>query len=158
MYNEVGYLMSYTIHPNTKEKIITTRQYPCCAQYTHTIRTLRYLKNRLRIKKKYIVATNANMLGNFFPDSVQYPKSFKTLEGRAVLRWSSEEIEQGAFHASANNEIVRFEKGSVYQVLSERNGFLYVIMYSPPIIEDNELVNPNNLQQTKLLGWLEKIN
>ena len=97
------------------EKILVTHQYPCCAQYTHTVRRLRYLNERLYVQKKYMVATDSRMKGDIFPDFIRYSKGYKKLKARTSLRWSSSKIEKDAFHASASNEVVRYEKGSLFE-------------------------------------------
>ena len=104
--------------------------------------------------KKYFLARDEGMKGNFFPDTSIFRENYFELKDTATLYWSDRKINTGAFLFSQSNAIIRFAPKSRYKRLAKEDGSTYVMFIDPPLQEENELVNPANLLQMKMLGWL----
>jgi hypothetical protein len=158
IYGEVGRLLAYKIHPNTKKIILYQHKYPCCNSASHTIITLRFLRNKIVTKSSFFVGRDSgDMVGPFFPDSVSHPSSFEQLQEKTLLRWSPEIVNQNAFTGySDSNAIVHFDKGAYYKVLYNANGWSFVLMYSGIIDEQAIVINPSNFVNKPIYGWISK--
>jgi hypothetical protein len=155
VYNEDGHLAAYSVHPNTGEILLYHHRYPCCSQYTHSVNRLRFLNNRVYKKEKYFIASDRGMMGTIFPEKVFYPQDYHQLKEDKVLRWSSEAIKMNAFYASNTSDVIGFAQGSYYKILARKAKSMYVIFYSPPKIEESRMVNPNNLQNSQVMCWID---
>jgi hypothetical protein len=159
IYDELGHIPAYKIHPNTGEILLFHHQYPCCLNASHNLDRLRLVEGKIQRVRRYFVARQAaDMKGVFFPKQTTFTGRYKQLGKEAVLRWSGSVIGQDAWKGrTPENIVAHYEKGAVYTVLAEEKGWYYVLMHSPPKLGTKEkAVNPANLQETALYGWLEK--
>jgi hypothetical protein len=159
IYDELGHVPAYKIQPNTGEILLYHHQYPCCLNASHNLDRLRLVQGKIQRIRRYFVARQAaDMKGTFFPEKSTFTGKYKTLKKEAVLRWSGKVIAKDAWvNRAPENIVARYEKGAVYTVLAEENGWYYVLMHSPPMLNMKErAVNPANLQETALYGWLDK--
>jgi hypothetical protein len=149
-----GHLLAYKKHPRTGEIILFHHRYPCCSQFTHLIQRVRWLNNKMHLTQRYFLARDTGMKGQFFPASSTYPNSYKRLKKTKMLYWSKGKIAGQAAQFSPTNEIIHFPAQSLYQVLAKEGSWLYVMMVSPPIIEESLVANANNLQACRFYGWI----
>lgn len=158
IYDELGHLLAFKTQPNTGEILLYHHQYPCCLNASHNINRLRKVNTGLQLQKRYFAAREAgDMKGDFFPDKTHFSGKFRQTKKTMSLYWSGEKIDKEAWSRRVQeNVIARFEKGAVYTVLAEEKGWFYVLIYTPPIIENNVVINPSNFKDTKLFGWLKK--
>ncbi len=150
-----GYLMAYKIHPNTGEIILYHHRYPCCQQFTHLVQRVRWVRNKIRFTKRYFIARDTGIKGQLFPKKSKYPKSYVRLKKAKVLYWSKGKIKNDASIFAKTNSIIHYPKNSHYQVLARENGWSYVMMVSPPKLEESPVANPHNLQDARYYGWLK---
>jgi hypothetical protein len=153
-FQEIGKVEAYKIHPNTKEIILFHHQFPCCDNASHNLNMFRYINGGVCLRKRYMVATDKNMKGNFFPLTSKEVLKAKKLNKETELRWSDEKIEKDAWTRSPRNVIARFEKGALYKVLFQNEKKSYVLMLSAPIDETNKVINTANFKRTKIYGWI----
>lgn len=158
IYDELGHVLAYLIQPNTQEVLLFHHQYPCCLNASHNINRLRFVDNKIQQVRRYFVAREAgDMKGRFFPAKVTFTKRSKTTEKIVELRWSGAVIAKDAwFGRSQENLVARYDTGSVYSILAEENNWYFVLMHTPPKLEANRVVNPANLTETAVYGWLDK--
>lgn len=158
IHGEVGRLLAYKIHPNTKKIILYQHKYPCCNSASHNIITLRFLRNKIFTKSSFFVGRDSgDMVGPFFPDSVIHPSSFEQLTEKTLLRWSPKIVNKNAFTGySDSNAIVHFDKGAYYKVLHNANGWFFVLMYSGITNEQAIVINPSNFVNKPIYGWIFK--
>ncbi len=153
-----GHLMAYKKHPRTGEILLFHHRYPCCSQFTHMIHRVRWLNNKVHSTKRYFLARDTGMNGQFFPETASYPTSFKQLKKSTMLYWSKGKIEKEAAQFSPTNKIINFPKGGWYQVLFTSEKWRYVMMLSPPKNEESMVANANNLQESRFYGWIYSSN
>ncbi len=158
IYDEIGHLLAYKIHPNTKEILLFHHQYPCCVNASHNINRLRLVEGKLQLVKRYFVAREAgDMKGVFFPAKTQFTGKYLETHKVSTLRWSGSIISKDAWeNRYPKNTIARYEAGSIYTILAEENGWYYVLMHSPPMLEENKVINPANFSDVAVFGWLKK--
>lgn len=158
IYDEIGHILAYKIHPNTQEILLYHHQYPCCLNASHNLNRLRLTEGKLQAVKRYFLGREAgDMKGTFFPKQSRFSTRLKTTKKDVELRWSGAVISKNAWTRRVQSNIIApYKKGSLYKVLAEEKGWLFVRMQTPPEIGDNKVVNPNNLQETAVYGWLEK--
>jgi hypothetical protein len=154
IYWDDGHLLAYKIHPRTNEILLYHHRYPCCSQSTHSINRLRYLKNKVFQMKRYFLARDEGMKGNFFPKTSSFKKKYGELNRKTMLYWSKGKISLGASQYSPTNEIIHFAKGSHFKILAKEERWMYVQMISQPIVESSAVVNAANLKEAKLFGWI----
>ncbi len=150
-----GHLMAYKKHPNTGEILLYHHRYPCCSQFTHMIQRIRWINNKLNSTKRYFLARDTAMNGQFFPKKANYPRKYKVLKSTTMLYWSKGIIREKAAQFSPTNAIIHFPKGSYFQQLATEGKWKYVMMVSPPIIEESMVANANNLQESRFYGWIK---
>ena len=150
-----GHLMAYKVHPNTGEIILYHHRYPCCQQFTHMIQKIRWVRNKVRSTKRYFIARDSGIKGQLFPKKSRYPMSYVRLKKAKVLFWSKGKIKNDASIFAKTNSIIHYPKSSYYQVLAKENGWSYVMMVSPPKMEESPVANPLNLQDARYYGWLK---
>lgn len=155
VYWDDGHLMAYKIHPNTGEIILFHHRYPCCSQSTHMIEKVRWLRNRLHSTKRYFLARDTGMKGQFFPKKAFYPSTYRVLKSETMLYWSKGKISAGAAIFSPKNEIIHFPAKAYYQILAREGAWKYVMMVSPPKMEESLVANPANLQECRYYGWIK---
>jgi hypothetical protein len=158
IYDEIGHILAYKIHPNTKEVLLYHHQYPCCLNASHNLNRLRLVEGKMQAVKRYFLGREAgDMKGVFFPKKSNFPSKLRITKKKVELRWSGSVIAKNAWiRRVPSNVIAQYKKGSLYKVLAEENGWLFVRMQTAPEIGENKVVNPNNLQETAVYGWLDK--
>ncbi|MDC1403981.1 hypothetical protein N8328_06215, partial [Crocinitomicaceae bacterium] len=77
------------------------------------------------------------------------------LKKAKVLFWSKGKIKNDASFFAKTNSIIHYPKNSCYQVLAREKGWCYVMMVSPPKIEESPVANSHNLQDARYYGWLK---
>lgn len=156
IYNEIGHLMAYKIHPNTKEILLYHHQYPCCENASHNLNRLRLVNNKITLIKRYFLGRDHGMLGKFFPEKSTFSGKFYQTKTKTALYWSQEEINQGAWPRRSEKNIIAMYPDSVtYSVLAENGKWRFVIMHGTPVIEENRVINPANFTDTWIYGWIK---
>lgn len=158
IYDELGHILAYKIQPNTQEVLLFHHQYPCCLNASHNLNRLRLIAGGLQMVKRYFLGRNAgDMRGKFFPDEVKFTGKYRETHKTVELRWSGSVIEKDAWVRRApENIIARYEKGSVYTILGEENGWYFVLMHAEPIQEQSVVVNTANLKEMAVYGWIRR--
>lgn len=156
IHGEVGRLLAYKIHPNTKKIILYQHRYPCCYSASHNIITIRLIREKIITKSRFFVGRDhGDMVGPFYPDSVNYPSSFKQLNEKTLLRWSPEVVEKNAFtNYSETNAIIHYEKGAFYKLLYTKDNWSFVLMYSGIVNEQAIVINAGNFVNKPVYGWI----
>lgn len=156
IYNEMGHLMAYKIHPNTKEILLYHHQYPCCENASHNLNRLRLVNNKITLIKRYFLGRDHGMLGKFFPEKSTFSGKFHQTKTKTALYWSQEEINQGAWPRRSEKNIIAMYPDSVtYSVLAEKGKWRFVIMHGAPLVEENRVINPANFTDTWIYGWIK---
>lgn len=156
IYFQIGKLVGYKIHPNTKEVILYRHQYPCCTNLSHNIDMVRLLNGKIILRKKFFVARPDEMKTKFFPQKVSYPKAYLFLSKDEKVRWSAEVITKNATRMSQENVISKYTKGTPYRVLAVEKGWKYVLICGEPSKDLNKIINPANFIYTHVFGWVKK--
>jgi hypothetical protein len=158
IYDELGHILAYKIQPNTQEILLFHHQYPCCLNASHNLNRLRFVNGELQSVKRYFLGRNAgDMRGKLFPDKVTFTGKYRQTTKSVELRWSGSVIEKDAWvRRASENIIARYEKGSVYTVLGEENGWYFVLMHADPVQEQSKVVNTANLKEMAVYGWIRK--
>lgn len=156
VYNEMGHLMAYKIHPNTKEVLLYHHQYPCCENASHNLNRLRLVNNKMTLIKRYFLGRDHGMLGKFFPEKSTFSGKFYQTKKKTALYWSQEEINQGAWPRRSDKNIIAMYPDSVaYSVLAQKGKWRFVIMHGTPVVEENRVINPSNFKDTWIYGWIK---
>ncbi len=156
VYNEMGHLMAYKIHPNTKEILLYHHQYPCCENASHNLNRLRLVNNKMTLIKRYFLGRDHGMLGKFFPEKSTFSGKFHQTKKKIALYWSQEEINQAAWPRRSEKNIIAMYPDSVaYSVLAEKGKWRFVIMHGAPVVEENRIINPSNFTETWIYGWIK---
>jgi hypothetical protein len=153
---ESGHLVGYKIHPNTGEVILFHHQYPCCFSASHTLFTIRLLQKGIKVKKKYLMASDKSMKGSFFPKSVNFSAKYHFLEKDTEVRWSSENINKNAWLLKNDNCFVRYPKGTLYKIMSRRNSMCYVLLYEEPLVAEKSFIRAENFSDIHVYGWIQQ--
>ncbi|WP_430402649.1 hypothetical protein [Fluviicola sp.] len=157
VYNEIGHLLAYKIHPNTKEVLLYHHQYPCCENASHNLNRLRLVNNKMALVKRYFLGRDTGMLGKFFPEKSTFSGTFFATKSKTALHWSPEEINQAAWaKRSETNIIANYPDSTAYSVLAEKGKWRFVIMHGTPVAEANRVINPSNFSDTWIYGWIKK--
>lgn len=154
-YREVGHLLAYKIHPNTKEIVLYQHKYPCCSAMSHNIFVLRLLDGKFHKKSKYFLARDTGMKGDFFPDSVNFPSNYERLSTDHKVYWSDSVILEGASRQSPSNQLITYPAGTVYQILTKKGTWSYVLIRGNCVSEKSLIVNAENLSQMALFAWIK---
>lgn len=156
VYNEIGHLLAYKIHPNTKEVLLYHHQYPCCENASHNLNRLRMVDNKITLLKRYFVGRDHGMLGQFFPEKSKFSGKFYNTLSKIALHWSPEEINKGAWlKRSEKNIIAHYPDSTAYSILAEKGRWRFVIMHGAPVLEENRVINPSNFSNTWIYGWIK---
>lgn len=160
IHGEVGRLLAYKIHPNTKKIILYQHRYPCCNSASHNIITVRMIRNKIVSTSRFFVGRdNGDMVGPFYPDTVNYRAAFLQLKKKTLLRWSPEVVNKNAFRGySETNAIIHFDKGAYYKILHNGDKWHFVLMYSGIINEQAIVINALNFVNKPIYGWIEADN
>jgi hypothetical protein len=156
IHSDVGRLLAYKIHPNTKKIILYQHRYPCCYSASHSIIMVRLIGEKIITKSRFFVGRDGgDMVGPFYPDSVSYSSAFKQLTSKTLLRWSPAVVDSKAFiNYSETNAIIHYEKGGYYKELYKKNGWAFVLMYSGIVHEQAVVINSVNFVNTPVYGWI----
>lgn len=156
IHGEVGRLLAYKVHPNTKKLVLYQHRYPCCNSASHNIITVRLVNEKIMTQSRFFVGRDSgDMVGPFFPDSVIYSSSFLQLNEKTLLRWSPAVVEQDAFtNYSETNVIIHYEKGAYYKLLYKKDDWAFVLMYSGIVNEPAVVINPANFINKPVYGWI----
>lgn len=156
VYNEMGHLLAYKVHPNTKEILLYHHQYPCCENASHNLNRLRLVNNKINLLKRYFLGRDTGMLGNFFPKKSTFTGEFRQTKSKTTLYWSPEVIEKSAWpRRTEKNVIVNYPDSTIYSVLAEKGKWRFVIMHGMPVKEENRVINPANFSETWIYGWIK---
>lgn len=150
-----GHLLAFKIHPRTGEVILYHHRYPCCSQFTHMVQRMRWLRNKMQLKQSYFLARDTGMKGQFFPKKTLFPRKYRQLKQTTMLYWSKGVIQKDAAIFSPTNAIIHFPAKSYYKVLFQQGKWKYVLMVSPPKMEESMVANPSNLQSSFFFGWMK---
>jgi hypothetical protein len=159
IYDEMGHIPAYKIQPNTQEILLIHHQYPCCQNASHNLDRLRLVEGKIQRLRRYFVAREApDMKGTYFPGKSTFTKNYYRTTKPVALRWSGAVISEDAWsRRTPENIVVHYDSLSVYRILAEEKGWYFVLMHSPPMLNDKgRVVNAANLQETAVYGWLEK--
>ncbi|MDF3026513.1 MAG: hypothetical protein K0S23_820 [Fluviicola sp.] len=155
VYNEIGHVLAYKIHPNTKEVLLYHHQYPCCENASHNLNRLRLVDNKIVQIKRYFLGRDHGMLGRFFPDKSGFSGKFHQTTAKTALYWSGEEINKAAWPGrSEKNIIANYPDSTNYSILAEKGKWRFVIMHGAPLAEENRVINPSNFSNTWIYGWI----
>gem|GEM_PF-2258938 len=157
LFVSVGSLLAFKEHPFTSEHVVFVHKYPCCKSASHHIITLRLLEQQIRTHNRFFVGRDeGDMVGPFFPDSVNYPASYEQLEEKTMLYWSPKIVDKNAFLArSHKNTIISYEEGSLYKTLYTDNSWKFVIMYSGITKEKSPVLHYSNFSYRPVYGWMK---
>lgn len=157
IYTSSGNLLAYKEHPFTKEIILYIHEYPCCQSASHNIIQVRYANGEIRAKERFFVGRDTgDMVGPFYPDSVQQPKDYKQLTSKTTLRWSPAIVNSNAFIGRAkSNVIIHYDEGSIYKVLHENEGWQFVVMFNGITKEQSSVLNYTNFINRPVYGWIK---
>ena len=154
---EVGHLIAYKIHPNTKEIVLYHHRYPCCASVSHNINMVRLINNKIVLRKKYVVARDIGMKGDFFPKHVKFSSKMIELKKEVIIRWSPSVISKNASESFQNNIVGKYEKGTQFRVLCHKGSWKYVLMCDKPMKRDSNsgIIDTDNFYDVKVFGWMK---
>ncbi|TSJ38994.1 hypothetical protein [Fluviicola chungangensis] len=156
VYNKIGHLLAYKIHPNTKEILLYHHQYPCCENASHNLNRLRLIDNRMTLVMRYFVGRDRGMKGHFFPEKSVFSGKFYHTKAKTSLYWSPEVIDQGAWpRRTEKNIIAHYPDSTIYSVLAEKGKWSFVVMHGAPVVEENKVINPANFSTTWIYGWIK---
>tara|TARA_B100000508_G_scaffold141026_1_gene145296 strand:+ start:81297 stop:82148 length:852 start_codon:yes stop_codon:yes gene_type:complete len=158
LFAEPGRLIAYKRHPLTDELILYTHKYPCCRSASHNIYTLRRINGEIKSKDRFFIGRDSgDMVGPFYPDSVQFDGEYKQLEQKTALRWSPAVVEENAFEMRAQtNIIIHYEKGALYKELAIQDDWIFVIMYTGISEETSPVINHVNFKNKGVYGWIKR--
>jgi hypothetical protein len=157
IFSNSGNLLAYKIHPFTNEIILYVHDYPCCQSASHNIINVRYSNGEIRLKDRFFVGRDdGEMVGPFFPETVEQPSSYKKLTAKTTLRWSPATVNNNAFIGRAKtNVMIHYNEGAVYKVLHENEGWLFVVMFSGIAEEQSTVLNYTNFINRAVYGWIK---
>ena len=147
IYKETGVFTSFKIHSNTKEIILFHHRFPCCSSQSNNIDLLRLVQDKIKLRRKYFIASVKKNLTYTFPNSVNYTSNFCILQKEQLIYWER----------SKTAGICLFPKNSVYKLLAKKNGWKYVEMFDFPVksSEISPLINIDNFQDVHMYGWIK---
>lgn len=155
IYDEIGHLLAYKIHPNTKEILLFHHQYPCCVNASHNLNRLRLIDGKFQAVKRYFVGRDTDMKGDFFPKESNFRETFKKTDKITELRWSPEIIEHDAWkNRTQTNLIARYDKDALYTILAKKGKWRFVVVHAVPKDEANQVINPANFKEVWIYGWM----
>ncbi|MEX1191056.1 MAG: hypothetical protein WEA99_03720 [Brumimicrobium sp.] len=158
IFASAGNLLAYNKHPFTDEIVLFIHKYPCCESASHNIIRVRHINDKIVQSDSFFVGRDSgDMVGPFYPNSVDFPKTYKTLNKKTLLRWSPAVVEQGAFEGrTEKNEIIHYNKGAIYQVLKDQAEWQFVVFYSGIAEEQSMVINYTNFKIRPVYGWIQK--
>lgn len=158
IFSNAGNLLAYKRHSLTNEIILYVHEYPCCQSASHNIIHVRYSNGKIRVKERFFVGRDdGNMVGPFFPETVNQPKEYKQLTDKTTLRWSPAIVNNNAFLGRAkSNVIIHYIEGAIYKVLQEKDGWQFVVMFNGIAEEQSTVLNYTNFVNRAVYGWIRK--
>lgn len=157
-YKESGHFIAYKIHSNTKEIILFHHQYPCCSNASHNINMVRLIGNQIKLRKKYFLARDEGMKGDFFPKNVSFKSNYHYLTKNTIIRWSSEKISKNAWGMYKENKLANYPKGTPYRILARKGLWSYIEICGEPIIQKKNpyefVINSTNFNDVHVFGWI----
>ncbi len=157
IYSEEGELVAFKRHPRTKELLLFLHSYPCCQSASHSIIEIRFIQSTIKTRDKFFLGrNNGDMVGPFFPDSLDYPKENKQLTSENILRWSPAVVDTLAFEGRTDaNTIIKFTEGSFYkQLYTTADGWNFVLILNGIDMNDQSMVlHPSNFKNRPIYGW-----
>lgn len=157
-YKESGHFIAYKIHPNTKEVVLFHHQYPCCTNASHSIYMVRLVKGKIKLRKKYFLARDKEMKGDFFPKHVQFKPNYHFLKKQTIVRWSPEKITKNAWKMFQENKLAKYPKNTPYKILSKKGNWVYIEICGEPKIDKNKpyeyVINSVNFNDVHVFGWI----
>ncbi len=157
IYREVGHLLAFKIHPNTKEILLFHHQYPCCVNASHNLNRLRLVGEKMQLVKRYFLGRDRDMVGPFFPKRSKFTPKYEVLKKRTALYWSPAVVEKDAWLLrSQSNRIAQYDSLTVYTVLAREKKWQFVLMKGAPVVEKNVVINPKNFAETWVYGWIKE--
>lgn len=158
IYKESGHIIAYKIHPNTKEIVLFHHQYPCCSSASHNINMVRLVNGKINLRKKYFLARDEGMKGDFFPNSVNFTSKFNYLKKRTTVRWSPEKISKNAWSVFQENKLAIYPKLTPFRILAKKGNWYYIEICGEPIIRKKKLydcvINSENFNNVHVFGWI----
>ncbi|HLW38747.1 MAG TPA: hypothetical protein VKX31_00055 [Brumimicrobium sp.] len=157
-FSEVGKLLAYKINPYTKELVLFTHKYPCCRSASHNLYTIRQINHKIVHTDRFFVGRDrGDMVGPFFPEVANHTKEYKRLDKKTELRWSPAVVEEDAFLGwTPSNLIIHYNKGAVYKVLGEQEGWQFVLFSNGIAEEQSMMLNYTNFLNKGVYGWIKK--
>lgn len=157
-YGDVGKLLAYKRNPFTKELILYVHKYPCCKSASHNIYRIRQLNDKIVHNDRFFVGRDAgDMVGPFFPDSVEHSLKYEYLKKKTELRWSPAVVEENAFSEwTESNLIINYNEGAIYKVLHDKGDWQFVIFFSGIAEERSMMLNYANFLNKGVYGWIKK--
>lgn len=158
IYKESGHIIAYKIQPNTKEIVLFHHQYPCCSNASHNINMVRLVNGKINLRKKYFLARDEGMKGDFFPNSVNFTSKFNYLKKRTTVRWSPEKISKNAWSVFQENKLAIYPKLTPFRILAKKGNWYYIEICGEPIIRKKKLydcvINSENFNNVHVFGWI----
>ena len=158
IYKESGHFIAYKIQPNTKEIVLFHHQYPCCTNASHTIYLLRLVNGQIKLRKKYFLARDQGMKGDFFPQKVKFKSNYHFLQKETIVRWSPEKITKNAWKFYQENKLAQYPKNTPYRILSRKGKWAYVEISGEPMIHKKNpyefVINSINFNDVHVFGWI----
>lgn len=158
LYKESGNFIAYKIHPHTHEIILFHHDYPCCTNASHTINMVRLVRGKIKSRKKYFLARDEGMKGNFFPEKVTFKSNYHLLQKQTIVRWSSDKITRNAWGMYHENKLANYPKGTPYRILAKKGRWQYVEICGEPKINKNKpyqfVINSINFNDVPVFGWI----
>lgn len=157
-YKESGHFIAYKIHPNTKEIVLFHHQYPCCSSASHTINMVRLVKGKIKLRKKYFLARDEGMKGDFFPNRVTFSSKYQYLQKQIIVRWSPEKITKNAWKMYQENKLAEYPKNTPCRILSRKGRWWYIEIFGEPILHQKNpyefVINSINFNDVPVFGWI----
>lgn len=156
LFSNIGRLLAYKTHPRTGEIILYIHRYPCCKSASHNIYRIRQLENTVKSNDRFFVGRDSgDMVGPFFPEKVRFKEGYRQLSEKTEVRWSPEVIEEGAFENwTESNLMINYEKGAIYKVLYEKDGWQFIVLFSGISEEQSMVLNYTNFKHKAVYGWI----
>lgn len=158
IYKESGHFIAYKIHPHTQEIILFHHDYPCCTNASHTINMVRLVRGKIKLRKKYFLARDEGMKGDFFPKRVKFSSEYQYLQKQTIIRWSPEKITKNAWKMYQENKLAEYPKNTLCRILSRKGRWWYIEICGEPILHQKNpyefVINSINFNDVPVFGWI----
>lgn len=157
VFREVGHLLAYKIHPNTREVLLFHHQYPCCENASHNLNRLRLVGTKIVELKRYFLGRDHGMVGPFFPKKSVFTGVNKRFKEKTVVYWSPAVVTANAWPGrTAENKVATYDSASVYVVLAREKKWQFVLVKNAPLMERSRVINPANFTNMWIYGWIRE--